>query len=137
MVATIPVRSINAGSKRTVARSVARLTFASATPSARFRKRSMRFTQLAQVMPTTGRVSSAEGSAVVFVTCFRILQGSIRRGAEHGDCGSRANADRRTRDSDHHRVEVTDSALARRSGHGPCTQIEIGHAHADPNLAPS
>jgi hypothetical protein len=28
----------------------------------------MRFTQLAQVMPTTGRVSSEEGSAVMFVT---------------------------------------------------------------------
>src|SRR5688572_8367772 len=108
MVATIPVRSISAGSKRTVARSVARLTLASATPSARFRKRSMRFTQLAQVMPTTGRVSSEEGSAAVFVTRFRILQGSMQRIAEHRDCGSRANADGRTRDSDYLWVEVTD-----------------------------
>ena len=42
-----------AGSRRTVARSVARLTFASATPSVWRRKRSMRLTQEAQVMPST------------------------------------------------------------------------------------
>src|SRR5919106_4166287 len=59
MAATIPARSIIAGSKRTVARSVARLTFATVTPSARDRNRSMRLTQLAQVIPTTGMLSSA------------------------------------------------------------------------------
>src|SRR5918992_3747852 len=69
MALTIPARSMTAGSKRTVARSVARLTFASATPSARARNRSMRFTQLAQVIPITGTVSSAGavGEAVVLI----------------------------------------------------------------------
>src|SRR5918998_2706791 len=67
MAATIPVRSIRAGSYWTVARSVARFTFASATPSARDRYRSMRFTQLAQVIPTTGRVNSV-GEAELVLT---------------------------------------------------------------------
>ena len=40
----------------------------------------MRFTQLAQVMPTTGTLSSAgtaDGEVVAFIGASRILQGSI------------------------------------------------------------
>src|SRR5919108_2744870 len=65
MAATIPDRSISPGSKRTVARSVARLTTASLTPSARRRKRSMRLTQLANVIPYTGTVSYASAGGAV------------------------------------------------------------------------
>jgi hypothetical protein len=79
MAATMPRRSIRLGSKRTVARSVARLTAASATPSERPRNRSMRETQEAQVIPTTGSESSVRGVVdEVFTFGFRILQGSIQ-----------------------------------------------------------
>ena len=48
----------------TLARSVARLTAASATPSARARKRSILVTHDAQVMPMTGIDSSVRGGAL-------------------------------------------------------------------------
>ena len=55
---TSSARPASAGSKLTVARSVARLTRPSATPGVLRRNRSMRLTQDAQVMPSTGRTSS-------------------------------------------------------------------------------
>src|SRR3990172_8598948 len=80
-----------AGSSRIVARSVARLTLASSTPGVFFRKRSIRLTHDAQVMPSIGRTISigsrrgSSGGAVVAVMgvparwAARLHRGDVRR----------------------------------------------------------
>src|SRR4249919_4153423 len=65
------------GSTCTVARSVARLTLASTTPSVRFRKRSMRLTHEAQVMPSIGSTISIVWGAKGVADRAVILPGSI------------------------------------------------------------
>src|SRR5688572_5745359 len=72
----------------TVARFVARLTFASSTPSSLRRYRSIRFTQDAQAMPSTSRVrrrgasraSSTDRDGGVALMLEMILPGGIQRG---------------------------------------------------------
>src|SRR5688572_7639491 len=75
-----------AGSKLTVARSVAILTFADSTPSVRVRARSTLRTQLAHVMPVMGNVISCAAMlqpSGLFSQCdnqtfYRIYFGSLR-----------------------------------------------------------
>src|SRR5213592_624498 len=75
MAPTSSARPTWSGRYRIVATSVARFTTASSTPGVRFRNRSIRFTHDAQVMPSTGRASSAVVASVVLC----ILPRSIRR----------------------------------------------------------
>ena len=67
---------MTAGSYTTVARSAARLTLAEATPSSRFRPRSIRAAQAPQVMPSIGRstlvVPARSGAVAATATLLRI-----------------------------------------------------------------
>jgi hypothetical protein len=72
--ATRPSTSTRAGSKRTVADSDARLTLASSTPSTLFRKRVIRFTHEAQVIPSIGNETISMGVGVDIVAISRRLR---------------------------------------------------------------
>ena len=67
---------MTSGSYTTVARSAARLTLAEATPSSRFRPRSIRAAQAPQVMPSIGRstlvVPARSGAVAATATLLRI-----------------------------------------------------------------
>ncbi len=82
-----------------VALSVARLTLTSLTPSALRKKRSIRFTHEAQVIPTIGRAISAVSvvSSLVGALVLCILLGSIPpRGAlgSHHEASGEGNGSR-------------------------------------------
>src|SRR5215210_4274580 len=92
---------VRAGSKRTVADSEARFTFASSTPSTFVRNRVIRFTHDAQVIPSTGKDTISKGSLGVVIGAM-ILPGGIRveprRSTYDRPFASKSEA-RRTRDS--------------------------------------
>ncbi len=77
--ATTSGRPTRVGSTVTVARSVARFTLASRTPSVLFRNRSIRLTHDAQVIPSIGRTMSIGLGLVGVGAVAFILPGSIPR----------------------------------------------------------
>src|SRR6478672_7163850 len=88
MATTTSGRPTRVGSTVTVARSVARFTLASRTPSVLLRNRSIRLTHDAQVIPSIGRTMSIGFGLVGVGAVAVILPGSIahdsRRTAREG-----------------------------------------------------